>query len=89
MKHKAEITNIRKGDYLELKHAGLDVLYTRIIKIDTHHFFVGLSKIHMKELTSNLGQDGHITWDFEYLQNVLSRIIQSPTEKNMIRLLYD
>lgn len=89
MKHKAELTSIKKGDYLELKYH--DMILVRVLNIQQHHAFIGESKIQMKLISPSIivTDGGHITWDFEYLAPLLTRIIQSPTEKRLIRLLYD
>lgn len=88
MKHKAELTSIKKGDYLELKHA--DLLLVRVTNVVQHHAYIGMSQVQMKLLLPGLMSNGGlISWDFEYLQPLLTRIIQSPTEKTLIRLLYD
>jgi len=90
MKHKSESFPFIKGDYLELKYDGMEQLYSRVTGIDIHQYFVGMSKIHMKLLANKpLGKAGLISWDFEYLQHLLIRVIKSPTEKRLIRLLYD
>lgn len=87
MKHKSEDIPIKKGDYLELKHTATDMLIVRVTDITFNSHFVGLTKISMKVLTPL--EIGHITWDFEYLQHLLNRRLQSPTDKRMIKLLYD
>lgn len=89
MKHKSETFPFAKGSFLELKHSS-DLLVCKVTGIDAHHNFIGESKIHMKLLLAqHLGKAGHITWDFQYLMQLLTRVIESPTELRLIRLLYD
>lgn len=87
MKHYGELTAIKKGDYLEVKYAE-GLMFVKVLNVDQHHKFIGLTKIRMRVLGDHK-QAGDITWDFEYLSGLLNKVIQSPSELKMIKLLYD
>ena len=90
MKTFEELRKIKYGDLLELKHApASDLLIGRVISVHEHKWYEEESAVFMYLLTHDLGKDGHITWHFKMLQTLLNRIIESPTEKSMISLLYD
>jgi hypothetical protein len=88
MKHFGELTSIKKGDYLDIKYAD-GLVFVRVLNVDNHHRYIGLTKIRMRVLTEALQESRDITWDFEYLAGLLNKVIQSPSELKLIRLLYD
>lgn len=89
MKSFEELSKIRYGDYLELRHAG-DLTIGRVILVHEHRWYVEENKIIMVTvLPRDLGLDGQITWEFKILKTLLNRVIDDPKERKMIRLLYD
>lgn len=88
MKHYGELTSIKKGDYLDIKYADT-LIFVRVLSVDNHHRYIGLTKIRMRVLGEALKDSRDITWDFEYLAQLLNKVIQSPSELKIIKLLYD
>lgn len=86
----SDINKIKHGDYLEFRRFDSpDLSYGRVIHISDPDLVYLDRKIIWIPIHPLLDISNKITWDIDYLTKYVNRIIDSPTEKRMIKLLYD
>lgn len=85
-----DLARIKYGDYLELRHKlGEGLCFGRVIHISDTDLVYLDRKIMWVQVHPIFDLENKITWDYEYLKKYVFRVIDQPTEKRMIKLLYD
>jgi len=85
-----QIEKIKYGDYLEIRTPETDKFMTigRVIHINDQITYIDRKVVWIRIYPTMCTLD-KITWDFSYLINYVVRVIEHPSEKKLIKLLYD
>lgn len=85
-----DINKIKYGDYLEIyKFQDSDIYYGKVIHVSDPGLVYLERKIIWISIHPVFNTSDKITWNIEYIRKYVKRVIESPTEKRMIKLLYD
>lgn len=83
-----ELLKIKYGDYIELKHYN-DLMLGKVIHLQDSQISVRQNKIIFITIVPKLEELNRIPLSFEHLISYFIRIVDSPREKRLIKLLYE
>lgn len=86
-----EFGRIKYGDYIELKVAAASEImhFGKIIHVNDPELIYLTKSIVWVQLHPLKDFRTKISWDYDYSKNYVKRLIDSPSERKMIKLLYD